>query len=67
MREANFERLWRSYNLLRSTPRFAGHTLLTPEDARVAAELLKVIHGAGQPVPAELEALAAKAPARLLR
>ena len=31
MREANFERLWRSYNLLRSTPRFAGHTLLTPE------------------------------------
>ena len=38
----------------------SAHTLLTPEDARVAAEILKVLKGAGQPVASDLESLAAR-------
>ena len=40
----------------------AAHTFLTADDARVANEILKVLRGAGQPVPDELVALAANAP-----
>ena len=39
-------------------------SLLTPEDARFAAELMKVLKGVRQPVPDELEQLAAHAPRR---
>jgi ATP-dependent RNA helicase DDX5/DBP2 len=37
-------------------------TLLTPEDARVAGELIRVLRSSDQPVPVELEKLAATAP-----
>jgi ATP-dependent RNA helicase DDX5/DBP2 len=40
----------------------SAFTLLTSEDARVATELIKVLKGASQPVPEELERLAAAAP-----
>ena len=42
----------------------AAHTLLTADDAKLAAELLGVLRGAGQPVPPELESLAQRAPRR---
>ena len=42
----------------------SAHTFLTPEDAKLAPELLKVLRGAGQPVPEDLERLAAQAPHR---
>ena len=37
----------------------SAYTLLTSEDARVANEILRVLRGSGQPVPDELERLAA--------
>jgi len=43
----------------------SAHSLLTSEDARVAADILKVLKNAEQPIPDGLEALAARAPARL--
>ena len=42
----------------------SAHTLITAEDARVAPELVRVLRGASQPVPEELERLAAAAPHR---
>jgi hypothetical protein len=39
-------------------------TLVTSEDARAAVELVRVLKGSEQPVPLELERLAASAPFR---
>ena len=45
----------------------SAHTLVTPDDARVAADLVKVLRGSGQNVPAELERLADAARYRAVR
>ena len=45
----------------------SAHTLVTPDDARIAADLVKVLRGSGQDVPAELERLADAARYRAVR
>jgi ATP-dependent RNA helicase DDX5/DBP2 len=39
----------------------SAYTFVTPDDRRVAPELVKVLKGSGQPVPAELAQLAQEA------
>eukprot|EP00966_Prymnesium_polylepis_P007008 161651-Prymnesium_polylepis.1 len=59
--EASFERLWRGYNALRTTERFEGATLLSPERRSFnwpfLGALLRVVRTAQQRSKAESEAL----------